>query len=386
MIVDVDAHGEPALDWLDGSSLLARVPERDTDEQLLKFVAGDLLARVPQDQWPSLEDLMPPGLAAINGKERVEGFAYEGAEQRGVADPIKRIVWMDEVGIDRQNVICLEGLSFTRFLEDRQLARELIGACNTWMAERHDGYSDRLMPVTALDFDDLDWVIAELTRMRERGSRAFLISSGPINGIPPNHSHFDGLWSAATDLGMIPIIHIGFNPAVFDPGRASVEGDMTLLRQLGVCQSHQSIEVFLNAFVFGGVFERHPELTVLIAECGIHWFEGTVAHMEQRDARRIPTAELFMGKYRWSLSPEEFARRNVRITPLPNGHQSPARLLERLPECVVFSSDYAHNEGNPHPIAHYDELLADHRHDVVRSFMGDNIAECYARMGDPLVS
>lgn len=383
MIIDVDAHGEPTPDWLDGSPLLARLPKQDHGEVLLKFVAGDLLAGIPREQWPTLEQLVPPGLAAINGQERVEGFAYQGAEQRGVADPLKRIAWMDEVGIDRQNVICLEGLTFTRFLQDRQLAREVIAECNTWMADRHEGHTDRLMPVTALDFDDLDWVIVELSRMRARGSRAFLISSAPVNGIPPNHSHFDLLWSAAVDLGMIPIIHVGFNPALFDPGWANVEGDTTLLRQLGVSQGHQSIQIFLNAMVFGGVFERHPNLTVLIAETGIHWFAGTVQHMQQRDARHVKTAELFMGPYRWSLSPEEFIRRNVRITPLANLHQSPLRLLEELPECVVFSSDYAHNEGNPQPVVHYDQLLAQIPDDLRRSFFGANIDECYRRMGDP---
>jgi predicted TIM-barrel fold metal-dependent hydrolase len=159
---------------------------------------------------------------------------------------------------------------------------------------------------------------------------------------------------------------------------------MALLRQLGVCQAHQSIQVFLNAMVFGGAFERHPDLTVLIAETGIHWFGGTVDHMDQRDARRVPNAALFMGPYRWSLSPAEFVRRNVRITPLANTHQSPVPLLERYPECVVFSSDYAHNEGNPAPVAHYDTLLADTDASVRASFMGDNVADCYARMGDPV--
>ena len=384
MIIDVDAHAEPHPQWLSDSPLAARLPSVDTAEVTMKFVAGDLLAEVPRERWPSLADLIPPGMPAITGKERVEGFAYDGAEQHGVADPPKRVAWLDAVGIDAQNVICLAGLSTTRFMEDRQLAREVLSACNDWMATIHDGHTDRLWPVTALAFDDLDWTIAELTRMRARGSRAFLISSAPIDGIPPMHSHFDRLWSAAVDLGMIPILHVGFNPAKFDAGWANVEGDMALLRHLGVCQGHQSIQIFLNAMVFGGVFERHPDLTVLIAETGIHWFAGTVEHMESRDARTAPHASLYMGPYHWSLSPGEFIRRNVRITPLPNVQQSPVPLLDRYGDCLVFSSDYAHNEGNPTPTAHYDTLLADVAPSTRTAFMGGNIAECYARMGDPI--
>jgi hypothetical protein len=93
-----------------------------------------------------------------------------------------------------------------------------------------------------------------------------------------------------------------------------------------------------------------------------------------------------MGPYRWSLSPGEFVRRNVRITPLPNVHQAPIRLLAEYPECVVFSSDYAHNEGHPRPVDHYGAILGGFSEAERSSFLGDNIAECYARMGDPLPS
>ena len=159
---------------------------------------------------------------------------------------------------------------------------------------------------------------------------------------------------------------------------------MTLLRQLAVSQGHQSVELMLNGMVFGGVFDRHPDLTVLIAECGLHWFAGTVDHMQSRDSRQVVEAGLYLGPYPFDLSPAEFVRRNVRITPLPRAHQSPVRLLEEFPECVVFSSDYAHNEGSRTPTAYYAELLADLDPATMARFLGGNIAECYARMGDPL--
>jgi predicted TIM-barrel fold metal-dependent hydrolase len=159
---------------------------------------------------------------------------------------------------------------------------------------------------------------------------------------------------------------------------------MMLLRQLGVSQGHQSVQLMLNGMVFGGTFDRHPTLTILIAECGLHWFAGTVDHMESRDARRQPETRLYMGDYPFDLSPAEFVRRNVRITPLPRLHQSPRELLETFPECVVFSSDYNHNEGCPTPTAYYADLLADIRPDVREGFLGATIAASYARMGDPL--
>jgi uncharacterized protein len=384
MIIDVDAHGEPPDQVIEEALERAGLPQPDLGESTMRFVAGDLLDTVPRESWPARRDLLPPGMDAISGRERVEGFAYEGAEQRGLANPEKRLRWLDDVGIHAQNVIALQGLTATRFVEDRVRARVVLTACNTFMGETHAPYANRLWPVTALTFEDLDWVVDELTRMRELGSRAFLISAVPTNGIPHFHSEFDRIWSAAVDLGMMPIIHIGNNPALFADGWANVEGDMTLLRQLGVCQAHQQIQVMLNGLVFGGVFERHPDLTLLIAECGVHWFAGTVEHMEQRDARQHVSPRLFFGEYRWSLSPTEFARRNLRITPVPQDMQDPSQLLEQLPECVVFSSDDAHNEGCPRPVAHYRRLLADKPPEILDSFFGESIAAAYDRMGQPV--
>jgi predicted TIM-barrel fold metal-dependent hydrolase len=218
--------------------------------------------------------------------------------------------------------------------------------------------------------------------MRARGSRSFLIDTIPAPGFPPMHERFEPLWAAAEDLGMVAFVHAGHNPTSFDPAWAN-DRDGMVLRQIGVAQSSQSAMLMLNGMVFGGVFDRHPNLTIVIAELGIHWFEGAVQHMESRGPA-IPESAIYMGRYPFELTPAEFVRRNVRITPLPRAHQSPLRLLDVLPECVVFSSDYAHHESNPEPTAHYDDLLNDVAPEVRGAFLGDNLAACYARMGDPL--
>jgi uncharacterized protein len=383
MIVDIDTHFEPGRAWLDAHPALAeRLPRFSVADSTVQAQVGDLLARVPPEQRPPEADLLPPGIAAILGEVEVDGYGFDGSAMHTPGDAAERLAWMDRVGIDAANTICLEGAGYASRVEDRALAREAIATCNTWLADRVDGHQDRLMPLTSIDATDVQWSIAELTRMRARGSRSFLIDTLPAPGFPPMHERFEPLWSAAEDLGMIAFVHAGHNPAAFDPAWANF-GDTMVLRQLGVCQSSQSAQLMLNGMVFGGVFDRHPNLTLVIAELGIHWFAGTVQHMESRGPA-IPESVIYMGRYPYELTPAEFIRRNVRVTPLPRTHQSPVRLLEDLPECVVFSSDYAHNESNPEPTAHYETLLADVSASVRDAFMGDNIVACYERMGDPL--
>jgi predicted TIM-barrel fold metal-dependent hydrolase len=384
MIIDVDTHFEPGAAWLgDRPDLAERIPPFDTAEVTARIVTGDVLERVPLDQRPPLDDLMPPGIRAIIGAEAAEGYGYEGSSMHAATSAVERVAWLDRVGTEVSSVICLEGMVNSRFVDDRVLVRELLTACNTWLADAVAGHEARLKPVTCLDFTDLDWAVAELERMRSRGSRAFVLPTIPAPGLPPMHPSLDRVWAAASDLGMLAVTHVGYNPAAYDPAWANVAGDFTVLRQLAVCQTHQSVQLMLNGMVFGGVFDRFPNLTVLIAECGVGWFEGTVDHMEGRGPA-VPESALYLGPYPYELTPGETVRRNVRITPLPRAHQSPRRLLEVLPECVVFSSDYAHNEGSGSPVEHYELLLADVDDAAKAWFFGGNIADVYARMGDAL--
>ena len=171
------------------------------------------------------------------------------------------------------------------------------------------------------------------------------------------------------------------SPAMLHPGWAKVE-DPGLIRLLSVLQPSQSAEIFLTAIVIGGVFERHPDLTILISELGIDWLPELAEKLDGMAAGGA--SPLVLGEYRLPLSPSEYIRRNVRISPLPAPHQDPRVLLEELPGVAVFSSDFPHFEGNGEPLPYYRDLLAHVDDDVRDGFLGGSIAEAYERMGDPL--
>jgi predicted TIM-barrel fold metal-dependent hydrolase len=296
-----------------------------------------------------------------------------------LTDAATRVAWIDAQGIAKQNMISGHAYTLARAIRDPELGMDALEALNTWMAEHSSDHRDRLLPVTTVRYDDLNWVTAELTRMRERGSRAFLISSEPASGIPPHHPDFEVVWSAAEDLGMVALLHIGLAPAMYHPGWANTD-DPALIRLVSVMQPHQTAQVLLTMLVFGGVFERHPRLTVLMSELGIDWFASTVTWMDG-----MADSPLVVGDYRLPLRPSDYVRRNVRISPLPAPHQVPRALLDQLPECVAFSSDYPHFEGNDDPIGHYRTALADIDGERRDAFFANNILESYARMGDPLL-
>lgn len=389
--IDVDSHFEPVESWLDEfPALKARMPtllpESDprlgwrSAEQYSFFTSFDLLRFAPIERRMSGQAVTTDMMRAMYAPGP-KPFGFEGAAMSPpMDDPGARIRWMDVHGIAAQNLISGTGYTFMRAIEDPALQQDAVAAVNTWMTERASDYPGRFFPVASMSYFDLDWAIRELARTRERGSRAFLFNAEPVGDVPPTDRSYDRLWSAATDLGMVPIVHVGLTAARFHPAWANVD-DPFLVRALAVSQPHQAALVLLTGLVLSGVFERHPKLTLLHAELGIDWLAPLAANLDGLVSQRSPIGD----GYALPLAPSEYIRRNVRITPLPHAHQSPLPLLERLPEVAVFSTDMPHFESNPDAVPHYLKLLASLDPEKRASFMGESIRESYARMGDPLL-
>lgn len=387
-VIDVDAHFEPGNDWLAAYPELARrLPPLDPGLLAVETIVGDLLRGVPTAQRPPLAELMPPGLLTLFGEEkageRARRAEFEGKNQFQVANAKARVAWLDAQGIAVQNVICLAGTAYNLTIPELALRQEVIRTCNTWLADTCAEARGRLWPVTSLEHHDVDFMVDELTRMRARDSRIFLIPAYPVNGVPPSHRSWDRVWAAACDLGMAPMLHTGFEHMAFDPGWANQGGDVTLLRQLGGAHRHVAPTTLLNALIYSGVFERFPELTLLLAEVGTGWLPFMYREIDDRIS---PTAELFVGPWKLPLRPSEYLARNVRATPLSAGNDSP---LERIiadlpPDMIVFSSDFPHFEGFNDPRTHYATALAALPRERFERFMGGSIADAYRRMGDPL--
>lgn len=388
LVIDVDAHFEPGAEWLvNYPELAARLPALDGGALAVKVICGDLVASMPEDRRPPMEELMPPGLLTLFAKEKEGEKArrkeFEGRNQMEVANTKARLKWMDEQGIDLQNVICLSGITYQTFIDDLGLRQEVIRTANDWLADTCDEGNGRLLPVTALDYTDLDWAIAELKRMRARGSRIVLIPGAPVEGKAIVHPDWDRFWQAVTDNGMMAMLHTGFERMSFDPGWSNIGGDTTLLRQFGGGFRHVTAMMNINAMVFSGLFERHPTLTVCFAELGSGWMPFVLSDI---DERATPTAELFLGEWKYAMKPSEYVRRNVRVTPLATGSDAPLdKIMETLPDdMMLFSSDFPHFEGFTTPSEFYADFFAANPDLDRQAFMSGNALKVFERMGDPL--
>jgi predicted TIM-barrel fold metal-dependent hydrolase len=382
-VIDVDTHWEvtafgpgehPLEPWLD------RFPS-DAVERLAHGIAGDLLNALPSDRRPDARTLLPS--------------LVKMAEQRGgpiILHPqhdstsAERVAWMDKVGIDHCLVNPGGYWQMLEFLgSDRPAA---VDRCNDYLGDQLADHANRLHGVAVVDLADLATVPAQLERARARGHRAFFlytVKGRPPGSTPPGHPDWDIVWSAAVDLGMIASIHVGNTATDFTgwadigwnlPGGAGVTG----LTRLANTQRIHAAQNLLVSMLYGGVFNRHPNLTVVLEEMKVGWLPSFIDACTRQS---LPSPGL--GDWPFDVSGGDMLRRNVKFTPLPGfGDIEALDVVAHLPEMGLFSSDYPHMEGNADPINLYGEPLREIDPELRERFLGTNATDVFARTGDPL--
>lgn len=383
MIIDVDTHWEAATPEMRAYPLAPWRDHLPSYPDLLAFaIAGDLLHALPERDRPSARELLP---ALFARAEKSGGpVVLHPVHESSAAE---RVAWMDRIGIDH----CLvnpggywQQLPFVPAADQAKAVRR----CNEFLAEQLEASGGRLHFVALVDFEDLDVAVAELEFARQRGARAFFLYTR--DGRPPGnrsfgHPAWDAVWTAATRLGLVAILHVGNTSADFagwaDIGWQEKNGaGIGGLVRLANSQRAHAAQNALSAMLFGGVFARHPELTVVLEELRVNWVPPFFAMLERQS---LPQPAL--GPWPFSVSGGDLLRRNVRLTPLPGfGDDDALEVLKTLPENVVWSSDYPHQEGNADPIHLYGRALDALDGTLRQRFLGDTMEDCFARMGDPL--
>ena len=382
-VVDVDTHWEaarfapgehPLEPWLD------RFPA-DPVERLAHGIAGDLLRALPPGRRPDGRTLLP---ALVQRAEERGGPVILHPQHESTS--AERVAWMDRVGIDH----CLVNPGgYWQMLEFLGADRPAgVTRCNDFLAEQLGDHADRLHGVAVVDFTDLRAAVAELERARARGHRAFFlytVEGRPPGATPPGHPDWDVVWSAAVDLGMIASIHVGNTASDFG-GWADIGWDLpggggvTALTRLANTQRIHVAQNLLASLLYGGVFARHPHLTVVLEEMKVGWLPSFVDACTRQS---LPSPGL--GDWPYDVSGGDMLRRNVRFTPLPGfGDVEALDVVAQLPEMGLFSSDYPHQEGNADPINLYGQPLQELDPGLREDFLGGNAADCFARMGDPI--
>jgi predicted TIM-barrel fold metal-dependent hydrolase len=152
---------------------------------------------------------------------------------------------------------------------DRDLALRCVEAYNDWMVDEWCGESEgRLLPLCLIPLWDPQLAAAEVRRNAARGVTAVTFSEAPYNlGLPSIHSvdrHWDPFVEACNETGTTICMHIGSGslmPSTSPDAPAAVGSTLTFNNAMGS----------LTDWLFSGVFDRFPQLTVAYSEAQIGW-------------------------------------------------------------------------------------------------------------------
>jgi uncharacterized protein len=285
---------------------------------------------------------------------------YEAARPSGW-DPVERLKDQDLDGIVAEVLYSTLGIVLFN-LKDRELQRACLRVYNDWLAEFCAHAPKRLIGIGLYSLADLPDV-SEIERCAKLGLKGILVLASGDNEIAYSDSTFDPLWRVAADIGMPISLHkplvsgMSLTPAMPTPA------DM----QIHIIHV---VEQCITRLVYGGVFERFPEVKVVSAENDVGWIPNWVnrldhVHSKIPQARRLP------------LKPSEYVKRNVWAT-FQDDALGPATWKFFGADNYMWASDFPHADSTfPNSLKTIAQNFEGVPDEVTRKIVLDNATRLY---------
>ena len=221
-------------------------------------------------------------------------------------------------------------------IEDPQLIRDASRAENEWLASEIQAIApDRLVPAALMPMLQVSDAVAECLHAAEIGLHLISLPTGSPDGTPDyNDNSWEPLWAAAEEAKMVVGFHIGTDGG--DQAAAFRGPGGAILNYVNTTFGGQFAAMKL---VSAGVFERHPDLKVLISEGGASWvpFIGDRMNEAYRQHSMFVRPQL-------AKLPKEYLYSNVYAS-FQHDETAPAAMWAMGYQNVMFGSDYPHLEG-----------------------------------------
>jgi len=222
---------------------------------------------------------------------------------------------------------------------------------NDWNAEHWAPYLDRVAPGIVLPYRDVAATVAELERCAALGMRPALMPDG-IGDAPYHLPMWEPLWEAASALQIPITMHVGTRqtPAQRGAGADAAAGAGLYkgLAFVGWYQQCWMMGETLGWLTFSGVFERHPDLHVVMTEGYAGWLGFAMEFWDHHwDSRFGSQHELNVGELAPKLDapPSYYLKRQAHATFMWD--PTAITLRERTGiDCLLWGNDYPHREGS----------------------------------------
>jgi predicted TIM-barrel fold metal-dependent hydrolase len=297
------------------------------------------------DAWDMGRGLMPLGLVTNQGRwgRRYEdndwlGSTYESVRQ-GAFDGRARIEEQDIDGLDAE-VIFPSQRTMSVFMAqpDDEFHVAGVAAYNQWLQEEFcTADRARLIGLAQMPAVGVETAVQALRDAKAAGFRGVIISGLPSGGDALSRED-DPFWAAAEAESMPVHIHVGLSQTGKRKGGgaavSSVLGTPNLQQMGGAVAGASDI---VSRLIYSEMFDRFPELKLVLAETGAGWIPHFLEHMDDHWWRnRVWTGSQL------KMLPSEYFRRNMKVTFI----REPFAVLNRHAigvDNMMWSSDYPHH-------------------------------------------
>jgi predicted TIM-barrel fold metal-dependent hydrolase len=320
LLVSSDSHvNEPPDLWQ------SRVPQRYRERapRMESFPQGDA--------WvlEGVDDPINFGMNACAGLEpdKVRGWLRWSDVRQGGYIASARLLELDRDDVDAEVMYPTPRLSHSLFAnQDVEFHLALVRAYNDWLSEFCAHAPDRLLGVAMIPNRGVAAAVAEVERCAALpGIRGFMIGCYP-NGTLSITPEDDAVWEAVAATGLPLSIHVALVNSMPRAHTAKIIGDVRFYDA-----PQRMVEL-----IFTGVFDRFPELKVVMAEidCGwIPYFKEQVdnRYMRLERSERTPLSGL----------PSAYVARHFWFTYITDAYAIRNRDLIGV-ERMLWSSDFPH--------------------------------------------
>ena len=237
----------------------------------------------------------------------------------------------------------------------------------------------RLLPVGYVPLADFEQADAMAIEALDLGCAALMIASACPPRHSPSHVGLFPVWARAQEAGVPIVLHVGgggrlLDPHYFDNGLPPVpdfHGGAENFRSVDYMAIPYPPMQTLATMILDGVLDRFPTLKIGVIEQGASWVPGWMRAMDSAAIAFVKNEDRLQSL---SLTPSEFVRRQIRVTPYP--HEDAGWIVENTgPEVCLFSSDYPHVEGGRNPLARFEASLAHVDEHARQRFYCDNFVD-----------
>ncbi|HEX8803183.1 MAG TPA: amidohydrolase family protein [Acidimicrobiales bacterium] len=226
------------------------------------------------DVWVFNDAVIPNiGLNAVAGRPKeeygIEPTAFDEIRP-GCWDIHERIKDMDAGGL--LGSMCFPsfpGFSGRLFAaaDDKDLALAVVRAYNDWHVDEWCGsYPGRFIPMGLPVLWDPQLAADEVRRLAAKGVRSVTFTENPATlGFPSFHSeHWDPLWEALSDEGVVLSIHLGSSGQLAVTAPDAPIDVMITLQPMNICQAAADL-------LWSRVIKRFPGIRIALSEGGTGW-------------------------------------------------------------------------------------------------------------------